>query len=410
MYAISRLLSLAILCFALGARWSTYRRLARAPTYDNRLKPFAIYSLISWSVWSLLFIGYSINSWGSGEEGAAPIDRGAIPYWILIAGSGIQSGLLLNAAWIINSSRIHRWVETLSWLGVWCGAWLIGSFFLGADGGEVFSLKTYDGVVAVVGFWGFVPALRRMELGWSFTVPFVLYGGVQVMWVLEDVLSTYFGPQFSQPILAGQFYWAAILPVLRSLVLFAWVRVISRLGTSAEMSFLSTAKGLARAQASGILDRAFRVMISSTVEDLQQERKAVDEAIASLEGQRFRSEMMGSEPGTPRQVCEEMARTCDIFVLIIGARYGHETTDGVSVVECEYNAAFRQDRDKILVYLKKVRRTDERLKRFVARIANFDRGHFFSTFESPEVLSQRVRRDVVQLLTRWARARSQSKA
>ena len=78
-------------------------------------------------------------------------------------------------------------------------------------------------------------------------------------------------------------------------------------------------------------------MISSTFDDLGQEREAVDIAIQELQLTRFRAETFGSVPHPPKVICALLAEQCDIFVLILGERYGYVMSDGRSVVEFEYS-------------------------------------------------------------------------
>jgi hypothetical protein len=90
------------------------------------------------------------------------------------------------------------------------------------------------------------------------------------------------------------------------------------------------------------LPQRVQVMISSTIEDLSAEREAADHAIRHFQFERFRSETMTSIPRSPREVCEAMARTCDVQVLLIGARYGWiipELAISVTERECQFSRA-----------------------------------------------------------------------
>src|SRR6185369_17406177 len=84
----------------------------------------------------------------------------------------------------------------------------------------------------------------------------------------------------------------------------------------------------------------FRVMISSTVHDLEPERTAAADAVRSLHLDSFRAETFGSLRGTPQAICASWAEKCEIFILIIGKRYGHIIeSKGISIVEFEYETA-----------------------------------------------------------------------
>lgn len=140
-----------------------------------------------------------------------------------------------------------------------------------------------------------------------------------------------------------------------------------------------------------------KVMISSTVEDLRPEREVADRAIRELNLTRFRAETFGSVPHPPKVVCEFLAQQCDIFLLIIGERYGYIMSDGKSVVEFEYRTARAQNRQKILVYVKDGVDREPRLTEFLRRVQDFEDGYFRSSFTTPADLHDKIQGDI----TRW---------
>src|SRR5690349_20803511 len=126
---------------------------------------------------------------------------------------------------------------------------------------------------------------------------------------------------------------------------------------------------------------ALRIMISSTIEDLRAERQAADDAIEHFQFERFRSETLGSLSRAPEEVCDEMARECDLYVLIIGERYGWVIPHlGISVTEREYDVARECDREKVLVYVKSLNGCvrEERESVFMERVTDFRSGYFRS--------------------------------
>ena len=146
-----------------------------------------------------------------------------------------------------------------------------------------------------------------------------------------------------------------------------------------------------------------RVMISSTVDDLVPERDAADRAIHALNYERFRAENIGSLPHSPAMVCEHMAAKCDIFVLIIGERYGYEIkSKKISVVEFEYEVACAQNRGKILVYIKEGVTREPRLDAFVKRVEDFESGHFRTLFKTADELPKKIQGDIA----RWVLLRT----
>lgn len=126
-------------------------------------------------------------------------------------------------------------------------------------------------------------------------------------------------------------------------------------------------------------------MVSSSVEDLIPEREAADRAIRGLHLDGFLAEKYGSLPDTPRSICEQMARHCDIFILIIGQRYGYvPEPGGISATQLEYEAARAESPEKILAYVKKDVIREARLQEFLKVVEDFNFGNFRSSFTTPK--------------------------
>ncbi len=148
------------------------------------------------------------------------------------------------------------------------------------------------------------------------------------------------------------------------------------------------------------MDR-LKIFISSTMTDLQAERQAVEQAIAELRLEAVRAETLGSQPVSSRRACLEMARQCDIYLGIYGARYGWVPPgDQVSVTEMEFQEARKQGKD-ILVYVKDVPKREEAQVEFLRRVEDFDEGLFRRPyFTTPEQLAEWVKEDIAALVSR----------
>jgi len=129
---------------------------------------------------------------------------------------------------------------------------------------------------------------------------------------------------------------------------------------------------------------------------LIEERSAVDEAIKEFRFERFRSENMGSIARSPQEVCDEMAEDCDLFILIVGARYGWVIPElNISVTEREYDIAKKNNPGKILVYIKDVERREERAKKFMDKVSDFKTGYFRpKPFDSLSALKDQAENDI----------------
>jgi hypothetical protein len=114
-------------------------------------------------------------------------------------------------------------------------------------------------------------------------------------------------------------------------------------------------------------------------------------------------EYFGALPGTPLVECLKAVRRADIFVGVIGTRYGSKDKVGVSITQREYEEAYRHNKT-VLAYL-----LDEEnhpvLPKFVdtgedaVRLAEFKRllrdRHICAQFSSPQDLALRIGVDLV---------------
>lgn len=194
-------------------------------------------------------------------------------------------------------------------------------------------------------------------------------------------------------------------PLWRIALLIAWfyllVEMRQRVQPSeqkfAALSDRNTGSSTTRTELSDLLV-PLKVMISSTTDDLIEEREAADVAIRELQLTRFRAETFGSVPHPPKVVCALLAEQCDIFVLIIGERYGYVMSDGISVVEFEYSVARKENPEKILVYVKQGVDREPPLEEFCQRLEDFETGYFRSFFKAADDLRPKIQADIVRLL------------
>lgn len=145
-----------------------------------------------------------------------------------------------------------------------------------------------------------------------------------------------------------------------------------------------------------------KIFISSTQDDLQAERDAVQTAIESLGYICWRAEKFHVPGWTPEEVCRHMARECDVYVGIFGKRYGTIDAEiGISITEMEFETAKNNEPTKMLVYIKEATEREERQVEFLTKIQDFHQGYFrHDFFSSTETLSQDVRNDLIAWVAR----------
>jgi len=147
---------------------------------------------------------------------------------------------------------------------------------------------------------------------------------------------------------------------------------------------------------------SIKVFISSTITDLGPEREAVKEGIRELYLDPIFAEGFGARPGTPREECLKAVRESDIYIAIFWQRYGYITDRGISATEEEYQEARGHDKP-ILIYVKEPARRELLLTRFLRDLQDYGTGHLYNTFSTPEELKEQVKRDVMRIVSHWAK-------
>ncbi|MBZ9621399.1 DUF4062 domain-containing protein [Clostridium sp. FP2] len=86
-------------------------------------------------------------------------------------------------------------------------------------------------------------------------------------------------------------------------------------------------------------NKKYQIFISSTYTDLIEARQKVRDTILSLYHFPLGMEMFSADDDEQLEVIRDTIDCSDYYVLIIGGRYGSETSDGVSYTENEYDYA-----------------------------------------------------------------------
>jgi hypothetical protein len=144
-----------------------------------------------------------------------------------------------------------------------------------------------------------------------------------------------------------------------------------------------------------------RIFISSTWEDLQSERQAVERALHRLRDTAFAGmEYFGSRPETPREVSLAEVDRSDVYIGLLAHRYGS------GITEAEYRRA-RERGLPCLIYLKddsvpvplsQIEREPEKVARLEALKSELKTHYTLSFFKSPDHLATQVVADLHNLL------------
>jgi predicted ATPase len=142
-------------------------------------------------------------------------------------------------------------------------------------------------------------------------------------------------------------------------------------------------------------DQRLRVFVSSTLRELEPERRAVRSAIERLRLAPVMFEL-GARPHPPRELYRAYLEQSDVFVGIYAESYGWVAPDEeVSGLEDEYNLAPRGMPK--LIYIKESEHRDERLRLLIDRIRSDDTAAYLSFRDAGE-LGDQVAGDLATLL------------
>lgn len=87
------------------------------------------------------------------------------------------------------------------------------------------------------------------------------------------------------------------------------------------------------------MDKRYQVFVSSTFEDLQEERREVMQALLSLDCIPTGMELFPAADDESWELIKRFIAGCDYYVVIVGGRYGSRGATGKSYTEMEYDFA-----------------------------------------------------------------------
>lgn len=367
-----------LVIFALLVRyaWTTVSNLQHtAAIYTARLLPFANFSLSSWILWVLqslilagLFMFFPIGFFHD---------------------AGLWLGVMQNALWTsaILSLRLKQF-SRMTTLPIWkVFPVVIVLAFLTYRSAVLNSQAFFyiDTVLAFTIFTSFAYSIMQWRLSKISAAAFFIHGYSQ--WIWKYLWATPWTGTHTVLLVAFSLWHIALL--------VAWIKLISAMIERAEPSYREVIRDIEQLSLPKPLN-TFQVMISSTMDDLAQERDAVASAIENLHLTQIGTESLGL-PDTRRNTSVLLAQQCDIFILIIGERYRDMVEpEGISVVEFEYKVAREQNAGKILVYVKDGVNRDAPLEKFLQRLEEFEH-RYFRSLSTPENFYEKTQRD----LARW---------
>jgi hypothetical protein len=89
-------------------------------------------------------------------------------------------------------------------------------------------------------------------------------------------------------------------------------------------------------------EKKYQIFISSTYEDLKEEREEVIKAILKLYHIPIGMEMFSAEDEEQWEIIKRTIDSSDYYILILGLKYGSKTKEGISFTQKEYEYAIEQ--------------------------------------------------------------------
>ena len=162
--------------------------------------------------------------------------------------------------------------------------------------------------------------------------------------------------------------------------------------------------------------KKFQVFVSSTYQDLKEERKEVIQALLELDCIPVGMELFPATDDDQWTLIKELIDESDYYILIIGGRYGSLNNDGISYTQMEYEYASQIGIPTISFLHKnpenlQVSKTDKdsNKQKLLESFRSLAAKKLVKFWESPEELGSVVSRSLVKLIktkprTGWVKA------
>ena len=138
-----------------------------------------------------------------------------------------------------------------------------------------------------------------------------------------------------------------------------------------------------------------KVFVSSVIEGYGDYRQAAYEAIELMDDRPIMAEHFGARPCSPGDACLTEVGQSDVYLLLMGARYGYKTPDGISVTHAEFREA-KATGKPILALIEDVEMEPEQAA-FRSEVEDYQTGVFRDTFVGPTEAKEKVIRALRRL-------------
>jgi len=164
------------------------------------------------------------------------------------------------------------------------------------------------------------------------------------------------------------------------------------------------------------MEKRYQVFVSSTYEDLHEERQEVMHALLELDCMPAGMELFPAADDDQWTLIKNVITECDYYIVIIGGRYGSLNNEGISYTEMEYRYALEISKP-IIAFLHKdpdalpAKRTEQNIesKEKLKEFRNLCENKMCKYWENPSNLGSVVSRSLIRLIKSnpsigWVRA------
>lgn len=131
-----------------------------------------------------------------------------------------------------------------------------------------------------------------------------------------------------------------------------------------------------------------RVFVSSVINGFEAYRQAAREAITLLGLSPVMAEDFPAQPHSPQAACLAGVRSADVYVGILGPRYGVTTASGHSATEEEFEEASRLSLPRLIFI--STGQADPDQAAFIERIGGWGAGLLYGKFTTPDVVKDQI--------------------
>jgi hypothetical protein len=144
----------------------------------------------------------------------------------------------------------------------------------------------------------------------------------------------------------------------------------------------------------------YRVFISSTMEDLEEERFKIAIELMKSQNIPIMAEYVFNVTDKPREALEKEFNKCDGYIGIFHKRWGYvpetENPDKLSITAIEYGWAKRKNIPRLI--LKSKYEKDDQLKKFINKISDMKEGNWIKSYKDSNDLILQVLRGIPVLI------------